>query len=246
MKKVIIIPARLASTRLPNKPLTYIKGKSLIQRVVIQAQRTGITNILVACCDPLIKDEVEKIGGKALLTPPDLPSGTDRVYAAALKAQLANPENIIINVQGDLPFISPDDISKAATLLETSPHYDIATLAAPITNLEELDNPATVKIAFSPENRDLSVGRAHYFSRAPIPYGASLFYHHIGIYAFRFNALERFVQAEPTYLEKQEKLEQLRALDLNLKIGVKVVKETPLSIDTPADLKKAQRYLLHG
>lgn len=242
MKKVIIIPARLASHRLKNKPLALIDGLSMIERVYRQAQKSTIQNVFVACCDPLIQERVEHAGGTALLTDPDLPSGTDRVYAAAVQAGITDPSAIIINLQGDLPFINPDHISKAADLLENTSDFDITTLAAPLEDPEDQTNPAAVKVAFSPTASDPSTGHAHYFSRAPIPHGAKTFYHHIGIYAFRLNALERFVKSAPTYLENTEKLEQLRALDLGLKIGIQLVDEAPLSVDTPEDLEDARAY----
>ncbi len=243
MKKIIVIPARLASSRLPNKPLAKIGSKTMIEWMLHQAQKASCDQAVVACCGEEIKTLVEQAGGTAVITDPHLPSGTDRVYAAVKALQLDHPESIIINLQGDLPFINPIYLSKAAALLENSSQFDISTLAAPITQKEEITNPATVKVAFSPNTQDPTYGHAHYFSRAPIPCNAPTYYHHIGLYAFRFEALDCFVKAAPTYLEQTEKLEQLRALDLNLKIGVGIVEdEPPISIDTPQDLEAARAH----
>lgn len=240
MKKIIVIPSRLASSRLPNKPLADIGGEPMIIRVLNQARLAKCDQVIVACCDERLKSIIEKAGGKAVLTDPMLPSGTDRVYAASQAIKTLSPEDIIINLQGDLPFISPAYISFAATLLEQNTPFDITTLAAPIQDAADIQNPSVVKVAFSPLDQQKSYGFGHYFSRAPIPHGATTFYHHIGIYAFRKAALEKFVAASPSALENTERLEQLRALDLGLKIGVGIVDEAPLSVDTPDDLNKAR------
>ena len=231
MKTIIIIPARMASTRLPNKPLADIAGQTMISRVYKQAIKTNF-EVVVACDFQEIANEITKIGGKYVLTDPNLPSGTDRIYQAYQKLD-AN-HDFIINLQGDLPNIDEQLILQCVNLLH-NPNCDIGTLASVITDSQQINNPSVVKIALSEQKQAL------YFSRSPIPYLASVYLHHIGIYAYKKSALKKFVSLTPSSLEKQESLEQLRALENNLKIFVETVNSHPISVDTPSDLKLANQ-----
>jgi len=238
---VIVIPARLGSTRLPNKPLADIDGKPMIIRVVEQAKSANLGPVIVACCGPEIRCVVESHGGFAIETDPDLPSGSDRIVAALRQYDPDNKFEYIINLQGDLPLIDPRDIKKSLIPI-TRYDYDIGTLGAEIKDPNEINNPNVVKIALSAwqTNDDLSIAKAIYFSRLPVPATAKHFYHHIGIYAYRRYALERFVTLSPSYLETTEKLEQLRALEDGMTIGVGLVDSVPLSVDTPQDLENVR------
>lgn len=241
-KVLTIIPVRLASTRLPNKPLADIGGKTMIQRVYEQAVKANLGDVLIACDGMEIANEAQKIGAKFVITDPNLPSGTDRIYAALQQNNFAKYE-VIVNLQGDLPNIDPEVIKAAAkTALEND--CDIATVASKIKNKDEITNPNVVKIAiaFTTEN----LGKALYFSRCAIPYSKSEsadYYHHIGIYAYKKSALEKFVTLKPSQLEQRESLEQLRALENDMKIFVKIVKAHPLSVDTKEDLENITKLI---
>ena len=231
-KVIIIIPARLASTRLPNKPLAIIEGKTMIQRVYEQALKANLGEVIIATDGEKIANEIKKFGGKYILTNPDLQSGTDRIYSAY--KLLKQDFDIIVNVQGDLPNIDPNVISECVNLaLEND--CDIATVASKISDISEINNPNVVKIALAQN------GFALYFSRSPIPFSKNInddYFHHIGIYAYKKNALEKFINLTPSPLEKRESLEQLRALENGMKIAVKIVNAHPLSVDTKEDLDK--------
>jgi len=235
-KVLTIIPVRLASTRLPCKPLLDICGKTMTQRVYEQAVAADLGDVLIACDGEEIAAEVKKFGGKFVITNPDLPSGTDRIYAA-LQALGKNDFEVIVNLQGDLPNIDPQVIREAANAaLEND--CDIATVASKIKNIAEITNPNVVKIAIA--FKEESLGKALYFSRCPIPYSkknGDEYFHHIGIYAYKKAALEKFVKLAPSTLEKRESLEQLRALENDMKIFVKIVDAHPLSVDTAEDLE---------
>jgi 3-deoxy-manno-octulosonate cytidylyltransferase (CMP-KDO synthetase) len=235
-----IIPARLASNRLPNKPLADIAGKSMIARVYNQAQKANLGEVYVACDGEEIANEIIKIGGKAIITPANLPSGTDRIFWAA--KQIKNYQNfdIIVNLQGDLPVIDPKIITATAELASQS-DADIATIASIIKNKDEIQNPNVVKIALASLKNN--IGEALYFSRSAIPHNAEIYYHHIGIYAYKTSALEKFVNLKPSFLEKTESLEQLRALENNMKIMVKIVDSHPFSVDTNDDLEKVKSFI---
>lgn len=231
-----IIPVRLASTRLPNKPLADICGKSMIQRVYEQALKANLGDVIIACDGEEIALEAKKIGAKFVITNPDLASGTDRIYAA-LKSQKDQDYDVIVNLQGDLPNIDPNVIVAAANSALNS-DCDIATVASKIKNPSEITNPNVVKIAIA--FGDEKSGSALYFSRMTIPYSkenSGDYFHHIGIYAYKKSALEKFVQLTPSPLEKRESLEQLRALENNMKISVAIVDAHPLSVDTKEDLE---------
>ncbi len=233
----IIIPVRLASTRLPNKPLAIICGKSMIQRVYEKAIETNIKNIFIACDGKEIADEVQKFGGEYIITDPNLPSGTDRIYQAYSKLKEKGRDfEYIVNLQGDLPNIDPEAIKSAINTIIYN-NCDIATLASKIKNQKEIIDPNVVKIAIAFKEQNL--GQALYFSRSAIPFCKKEpeYYHHIGIYAYKKQALEQFVKLTPSKLEQQESLEQLRALENNLKIYVSIVDSNPLSVDTKEDLQ---------
>jgi len=233
-KIAIFIPARLASTRLPNKPMANIMGKTMIQRVYEKAVEADLGPVFVACDGNEIANHVSSFGGKFIITDPNLQSGTDRIHAAS--QSIAEKFDLIINLQGDLPNIDPKVI-RAAAKAASSNDCDIATVASKIKNRAEIINPNVVKIAVAFD--DDNCGEALYFSRTAIPYSkenAGDYFHHIGIYAYKKSALEKFVALKPSVLEIRESLEQLRALENNMKIIVKLVDAHPLSVDTQEDL----------
>jgi 3-deoxy-manno-octulosonate cytidylyltransferase (CMP-KDO synthetase) len=242
MKKVVIIPARLASTRLPQKVLADIVGIPMIVRVASQVLKSSIKDVFVACDSEKIAHVVSSYGIKTILTDENLPSGTDRVFQAYQK--LGRSYDLIVNVQGDLPLLDPISMVRPKKLdylcnLLWKSDFDIATFATPIKTLEEINNPNVVKpvISFIKKN----YGQALYFSRSPVPYSKTLnytYYHHIGIYVYKQKALEKFVSLKPSILEKRESLEQLRALENNMKIVVKITNSYPLGVDTKEDLQK--------
>jgi 3-deoxy-manno-octulosonate cytidylyltransferase (CMP-KDO synthetase) len=241
MKPIVLIPARMASTRLPGKPLADIAGLPMIVRVWRQAVAAGVGPVVVAAAEGEIVQAVEAAGGRAVLTAPGLPSGSDRIFAGL---QAVDPEggyDVVVNLQGDLPALDPDAIRAVVDALAAT-GADIATLAAEIDDDAEPDNPNVVKPVVAWDAGEKR-GRALYFTRARAPYGAGALYHHIGIYAFKRAALRRFVEMEPSPLERREKLEQLRALEAGMTIAVARVDEVPLSVDTPEDLEKARAWL---
>lgn len=240
MKPILVIPARLAATRLPAKPLADIAGVPMIVRVMRQAVAAGLGPVVVAAGEAEIVATVEKAGGKAVLTDPALPSGSDRVHAALQSFDPQGQYDAVVNLQGDLPALDPKQIREVMAALEES-GADIATLAAEISDPAEGDNPHVVKAVVA-WGADGELGRALYFTRAPAPSGNGPLFHHVGIYAYRRAALSRFVGLAPSPLEKREKLEQLRALEANMSIAVARVDSVPLSVDTPADLAKANQY----
>jgi 3-deoxy-manno-octulosonate cytidylyltransferase (CMP-KDO synthetase) len=244
MNPIVVIPARMASTRLPGKPLADIAGVSMIVRVWRQAKAANIGDVIVAAAEREICDAIEKDGGKAVLTTPDLPSGSDRVFEALEKVDPSAKHDVVVNLQGDLPALDPAYVRDVAKVLESS-GADIATLAAEIDDPADRDNPSVVKpvVAWDADGR---TGRALYFTRATAPAGSGPLFHHVGIYAFRREALARFVKLPASPLEKREKLEQLRALEAGMHVAVARVDSVPLSVDTPADLEKARKLLARG
>ncbi|HEY7977607.1 MAG TPA: 3-deoxy-manno-octulosonate cytidylyltransferase [Rhizomicrobium sp.] len=241
MNPVIVIPARMASTRLPGKPLADIAGQPMIVRVWKQAMAARLGPVIVAVAEREIADAVEKAGGTAIMTDPDLPSGSDRVFQAVEKFDEAHKHDIVVNLQGDLPMLDPAYVRAVADVLAPT-GADIATLAAEIDDPADYDNPSVVKPVVTWDVTG-DRGRALYFTRARAPANDGPLYHHIGIYAFRRDALSRFVKLPPSPLEKREKLEQLRALEANMGIAVARVDSVPLSVDTPADLEKARAVI---
>ncbi len=237
---LILIPARMAATRLPGKPLLDIGGRPMIAHVVARAKAAGAGRAVVATDSQEIAAAVTAHGGEAVMTRADHPSGSDRIHEALEKLDNAGAIDTIINLQGDLPTIAPGDIRAVLTPL-TDAAVDIATLAAIIRKDEEHTNPNVVKIVGSPIGPDRL--RALYFTRATAPYGDGPRFHHIGIYAYRRAALKRFVALPPSPLEMREKLEQLRALEAGMRIDVAVVDTVPLGVDTPHDLQAARETL---
>ena len=236
---IILIPARLASTRLPGKPLADIHGLPMIVQVLRRAQDAGIGEVVVATDSEAVQAAVEKAGGRAIMTAADHASGSDRIYEALEALDPEHRYGVVVNVQGDLPTVDPADIRDALMPL-ADPAVDIATLAAVITEPSELTNPNVVKVsgpAISPDRfRGVRFTRAD--AQGPGPH-----YHHIGLYAYRRAALERFVKLPPSANEQRERLEQLRALDAHMRIDVAVVKSVPLGVDTPEELAKARAML---
>lgn len=238
---IIIIPARMASTRLPRKPLADIHGEAMIVHVWRRAMESGVAPVVVACDGEEIASVVLQAGGKAIITNPEHPSGSDRIWEALIKLEDGHGYDAIINVQGDLPTIDSSAIRTAYHLLK-DPSVDIATLAVAIRDDAEKTASHVVKAVFDLETY-ASHGRAYYFSRHPVPSGEGHLYHHVGLYAYRRDALEKYVRAKPTPLELREKLEQLRALALDLRIEVGVIDTVPLGVDTSQDLEKARALL---
>jgi 3-deoxy-manno-octulosonate cytidylyltransferase (CMP-KDO synthetase) len=261
---LIVIPARMASQRLPGKPLADIAGKPMIVHVLRRAEAAAIGPVVVATDSEAIAAAVEKAGGRAVMTRADHASGSDRIFEALGSADPHGRAPIIVNVQGDLPTLEPADIRAAIAPL-ADPAVDIATLAAEILRSEERTNPNVVKVVGSPvaaiaraDGRPALMARADgrpaliprlralYFTRATAPAGDGPLYHHIGLYAYRRAALARFVGLPPSPLELREKLEQLRALEAGMRIDVAIVKSVPLGVDTPEDLERARALLASG
>jgi 3-deoxy-manno-octulosonate cytidylyltransferase (CMP-KDO synthetase) len=237
---LVLIPARMAASRLPGKPLLEIAGLPMIVHVLRRAEAAGIGRVAVATDTREIAAAVTAHGGEAVMTRADHPSGSDRVHEALGRLDPEGQSEIIVNLQGDFPTIRPDNIRDVLVPLD-DPAVDIATLAAEIHTEEEALNPNVVKAVGSPVGpRRL---RALYFTRATAPHGDGPRYHHIGLYAYRRAALERFVRLPPSPLERQEKLEQLRALEAGMRIDITIVDTVPRGVDTPADLETARKLL---
>ena len=241
LKPVILIPARMGSTRFPGKVLADIAGVPMIVQVWRRAKEAKVGRVVVAAAEPVIVAAIEAAGGEAVLTDPDHPSGSDRIHEALQKIDPTGNYDAIVNVQGDLPTIEPAVISAAIMPLK-DPAVDIATIGSVIAIDKEMTDPNVVKaVAGIPPGKN--IGRALYFTRATAPSGIGPLYHHIGIYAYRRPALERFVALPPGVLEKREKLEQLRALEAGMRIDLVLVDTVPLGVDTPADLVRARAKL---
>jgi 3-deoxy-manno-octulosonate cytidylyltransferase (CMP-KDO synthetase) len=239
-RNLVLIPARMASTRLPGKPLLDIAGLPMIVHVLRRAEEANIGRVAVATDTPEIAAAVQANGGEAVMTHADHPSGSDRIFEALCKLDPEGRAEIVINLQGDFPTIAPDNIRDVLPPL-ADPAVDIASLAAEIRDEEEHTTPSVVKLVGSPlDSRRL---RALYFTRATAPYGDGPRYHHIGLYAYRREALERYVRLPPSVLEMREKLEQLRALEAGMRIDVTIVDTVPRGVDTAADLETARRIL---
>ena len=239
---LIVIPARLAATRLPGKPLADIGGQPMVVRVLRAAERAGVGPVAVAAGDPEIVEAVERAGGRAVLTDPGLPSGSDRIMAALAVLDPGGAHAEVINLQGDMPFVDPAAIAACAALLRDAPACDIATVVAPEAAPADRGSPDVVKAVCALEAGagPGAIGRALYFTRSRL-YGEGPVWRHVGLYGYRRAALARFTAAPPSPLERREGLEQLRALELGLSIWAAVVAEAPLSVDTPADLDAARR-----
>jgi 3-deoxy-manno-octulosonate cytidylyltransferase (CMP-KDO synthetase) len=239
-RTLVLIPARMAASRLPGKPLMDIAGLPMIVHVLRRAEAAGIGRVAVATDTPEIAAAVTAHGGEAVMTRADHPSGSDRIYEALCKLDPGGRCEIVVNLQGDFPTILPENIGSVLGPL-ADPAVDIATLAAEIHTEEESLNPNVVKAVGSPIGpRRL---RALYFTRATAPWGDGPRYHHIGLYAYRREALERYVRLPPSVLEMREKLEQLRAIEAGMRIDVGIVDTVPRGVDTPADLETARQIL---
>ncbi|MBL8773522.1 MAG: 3-deoxy-manno-octulosonate cytidylyltransferase [Phenylobacterium sp.] len=240
MNPIVLIPARMAATRLPGKPLADIGGTPMIVRVLRQALAADMGPVVVAAGDPEIVAAVEDAGGRAVLTDPGLPSGSDRILAALAEVDPAARHDVVINLQGDMPFVGASVLLDCGALLATHASCDIATLVAPETSAADRANPDVVKavLAMEPDGRS---GRALYFTRSTL-YGEGPVWRHIGIYGYRRGALQRFNAAPPSPLERREKLEQLRAMELGLTIWAAVADAAPISVDSPADLERAREF----
>lgn len=239
-RTLVLIPARMASTRLPGKPLADIAGLPMIVQVAKRAGEAQVGRIIVAVDHQDVYDAVAAAGFDVVMTRQDHQSGSDRIFEAVQKADPDAKMDFVINIQGDLPTIEPEAVRASLRPLD-NPSTDIATLTVVITDEHEKTNPNVVKIVGSP----LSATRlkALYFTRATAPYGNGPLYHHIGLYAYRRAALEKFVSLGPSALEKRESLEQLRALEAGMRIDAEIVDSVPLGVDTPADLEKARAIL---
>lgn len=238
---LILIPARMASTRLPGKPLAELNGMPMICHVVDRAREAQIGEPIVATDSAEIRTAVEAHGARAVITRTDHESGSDRIWEAVMAVDPEAKIEFVINVQGDLPTIEGDTIRQSVLPLETAT-VDIATLATEIRTESEKFNPNVVKAIGTPVGKDRL--RALYFTRATAPYGEGPLYHHIGLYAYRRSALQKFVSLEQSTLEKREKLEQLRALENGMRIDIQLVESVPLGVDTPEDLERARAVLL--
>jgi 3-deoxy-manno-octulosonate cytidylyltransferase (CMP-KDO synthetase) len=239
---LIVIPARMQATRLPGKPMADIAGEPMIVHVWRRAMAAESGRVVVATDSEQIRTAVRKAGGESVMTRADHISGSDRVYEAISKVDPEGDFDIIVNLQGDLPTLEPRLVQSCiAPLREKGPH--IATLAAEIQEASERTSPSVVKVVGTPVAGHRRQLRALYFTRATAPAGDGPLYHHIGIYAYRRSALERFVALRPSPLELREKLEQLRALEDNMRIDVAIVDTVPLGVDTPEDLERARKML---
>jgi 3-deoxy-manno-octulosonate cytidylyltransferase (CMP-KDO synthetase) len=244
LNPIVIIPARMASTRLPGKPLADIHGKPMIVRVMERATEAALGPVAVACGDVAIADAVRAAGGSAVLTDPDLPSGSDRVFAALLQLDPAGRHDVVVNLQGDFPTVAAVQLRLVVTPL-ADPAVDIGTLVVPIASDAEANTASFVKAACA-FAEGATVAPVLYFSRQAIPWGDGPRWHHVGIYAYRRPALARFVSLPPSPLEMREHLEQLRALDAGMRIACTRMEHGPFGVDTPEDLERARRLLAPG
>lgn len=238
---LIVIPARYGSTRLPGKALKLLGGKPVVIHVYEACLKADVGDVLIATENPIVVSEAAKYGAKAVLTSETCQSGTDRVYEAAQN----RPESIVINVQGDEPFIAPSTVRKIAQMLREDPSCDVASAVTATLDEEKINNPNCVKAVLNPE------GKALYFSRSPVPYKREIteenknipYWQHCGIYGYQRKALERFVRLPQSPLEKLEKLEQLRALENGMTLKCTVIEPAGPAIDTAGDLAAAEEYL---
>jgi 3-deoxy-manno-octulosonate cytidylyltransferase (CMP-KDO synthetase) len=238
---LVVIPSRLASTRLPGKPLADMHGRPMIVHVMERAQEAAIGPVAVACGDPEIAAAVRAAGGRAVMTHRDLPTGSDRVYAALAELDPDGRHDVVVNMQGDFPTITAAQL-RAVILPLADPAVDIGTLVVPIVSAEEANTASFVKAACAFDEGQV-VAPALYFSRQPIPWGEGPCWHHVGIYAYRREALARYVLLPPSPLERRESLEQLRALEAGMRIACARVEHGPFGVDTQADLERARQLL---
>lgn len=246
MNPIILIPSRLQSTRLPEKPLADICGKPMIQHMVERAMAANAGRVVVATDSEKIASVVRAAGGEAVMTDADCPSGSDRIWQALQTLDTAGRHDVIINLQGDMPTFKAEILAQVLEPLADA-SVDIATLAAPIHSEADIRNPAVVKAVFNnviPAKAGIHESYlATTFTRDSKPASDGIFYHHVGIYAYRRSALETFISLPPSENEQREKLEQLRALDAGMKIGIRIIDEAPIGVDTPETLEQARAEL---
>jgi 3-deoxy-manno-octulosonate cytidylyltransferase (CMP-KDO synthetase) len=238
---IVLIPARMQAARLPGKPLADIAGKPMIVHVWERAMESKLGRVVVVAAEQEIVDVIQRAGGEAVLTHAALPTGSDRIYEALSKLDADKKHDAVINLQGDVPTLEAKYICTAFETLNTS-DADIATLITPITHPEDINASQIVK-AIVELPAGAKIGRAHYFTRSHAPWGDGPYYCHVGLYAYRRDALERFVKSPHSVLEQREGLEQLRALAIGLRIDAALVDTLPLGVDTPQDLEKARMLL---
>lgn len=243
MSSIVLIPARMASTRLPGKPLADIAGSPMIVHVARRALESGIARVAVATDTAEVADAVRAAGFEAVMTSTHHQSGSDRIFEALGRLDPDGLIETVVNLQGDLPTVEPATVAAAVRALAAG-EADIGTVAVEITDEHEKTDPNVTKVVGSPIGQDRL--RAHYFTRATAPWGDGPLYHHVGIYAYRRAALARFVALPPSPLEIRERLEQLRALEAGMRIDVEIVKAAPLGVDTPRDLERARDILSKG
>jgi 3-deoxy-manno-octulosonate cytidylyltransferase (CMP-KDO synthetase) len=240
LNPIVVIPARMAATRLPGKPLADIEGLPMIVRVLRQAQAAGVGPVAVAAGDSAIVDAVRAAGGTAVLTDPDLPSGSDRIVAALGELDPGRAHDVVVNLQGDIPFVQPAAVRAVTDLLAAEPACELATVMVAEADPAERTNPDIPKVVAA-LHADGRRARCLYFTRSVL-YGEGPVWLHHGIYGFRRAALERFCAAPPSPLEKRERLEQLRALEMGMQVWASVIDEAPISVDNPADLERARAF----
>jgi 3-deoxy-manno-octulosonate cytidylyltransferase (CMP-KDO synthetase) len=243
LNPIVVIPARMASTRLPGKPLADINGKPMIVHMLERGREAGIGPVAVACGDPEIAAAIRAAGGRAVLTDPALPSGSDRVHAALAELDPEGNHDVVVNLQGDFPTMDPNGLRLVITPL-ADPGIDIGTLVVPILDDSEADTASFVKAACAFRDGQ-TVAPVLYFSRQAIPWGRGPRWHHVGIYAYRRAALDRYVCLPPSLLERREGLEQLRALEDGMRFGCARMEHGPFGVDTPEDLERARLLLRH-
>jgi 3-deoxy-manno-octulosonate cytidylyltransferase (CMP-KDO synthetase) len=241
MNPIIVIPARMASTRLPGKPLADIAGKPMILHMLDRGREAGIGPVAVACGDPEIAAAVRAAGATAVLTDPGLPSGSDRVHAALAELDPGRTHDVVVNLQGDFPTLDPEGLRQVIRPL-ADPRVDIGTLVVPIRDEVEATTVSFVKAACAFKDNE-TIAPALYFSRQAIPWGLGPRWHHVGIYAYRRAALDRFVSLPPSPLEQRESLEQLRALEDGMRISCVRMEYGPFGVDTAEDLERARDIL---
>jgi len=241
LNPIVVIPARLASTRLPDKPLADIHGRPMIVHMLELGRQAELGPVAVACGDAAIADAVRAAGGRAVLTDPALPSGSDRVFGALAELDPEGQHDVVVNLQGDFPTLTAAQLRMAVAPL-ADPAIDIGTLVVPIVSEAEANTASFVKAACAFAEGQ-TVAPALYFSRQPIPWGEGPRWHHVGIYAYRRAALARYVALPPSLLERRENLEQLRALEAGMRIGCARIEHGPFGVDTPEDLERARRLL---
>jgi len=238
LNPVVVIPARMASTRLPGKPLCDIKGQPMIVHALRRAEEADIGPVFVAVADKILAEVVTEAGGNAVMTESDLPSGSDRVWQAVEKIDPSRNFNFVINLQGDLPAIEPEIIRAVLNPVQML-GCEISTLASELKNGQDYIDQNSVKVVVAFQ-KSQQLGNALYFSRASVPFGPGPLYHHIGVYGFTRDALEKFICLPTSLLEKREKLEQLRALEAGIRIGVEIVDTIPDGVDTQEDLDRVR------